>query len=117
MLKEKLEGLRGRLIKVVYSDVDHDNVVRGDLIRVDADFIELRSFRNSYVIRMDQILKVVAPFEHEGDFKSFARSCRYRVGNCSPSVCNYHDSSPGDCRRELCTLWEKKLRGVDHGER
>ena len=114
VLTEKLEGLRGRLVKVVYRDIDHDSVIKGDLVRVDGDFIELRSFRNSYVIRVDQILKIVSALEPAG-FDSFARLCAHRVG-CSPPVCNYHDSSPGDCKPEFCQLWEK-LRGVGHGER
>ena len=116
MIGAKLKLLEWRLVKMVYKDVDHDSVVKGDLIRVGEDFIELRSFRNLYIIKGDHILKVVAPLKHDYNWEDFARSCPHRIDDCSPPVCNYHDSSPGDCKPEFCPLWEK-LRGVGHGER
>lgn len=112
MLEEELKGLRGRLVKVVYRDADHDSVVKGDLVRVDGDFIELRSFRNRYIIRIDTILKVVSALEPVGDFDSFAMLCRHRVNGCSPPACQYHDSSVGDCCVGLCPLWKRGVGSV-----
>ena len=55
--------------------------------------------------------------ERDGGWDSFAESCNHRVDECSPPVCNYHESAPGDCCRELCPLWDRLRRGVEYDYR
>lgn len=57
-MKPELEQFKGHLVKCVYRDGTHVTVVKGNLIEITDDFIQIRSLENIILIRVSEILKI-----------------------------------------------------------
>jgi len=62
--KEMFLELVGKLVRVVYLDIDHHQFIKGQVLDVNDHFVKIQTHCNIHILRLDQIVKVkeeVAP--------------------------------------------------------
>lgn len=62
---ETFESFTGSLVKVVYRDGERIETKHGDLTEAFAEFIELRTKKNIYLLNRNDIIKIQRKLEGE----------------------------------------------------
>lgn len=55
---EELQKFLSTLVKCVYTDGDHVSVVKGELVSLSDNFVEIRTRENLVMIRVEDIRKI-----------------------------------------------------------
>jgi len=67
-MKEELLRYKDAFVKIVYNDGSETSVVRGDLISVSDDFVEVQSLDNVFLVKIDAIIKIQKSLNKRGDY-------------------------------------------------